>query len=271
MKTSLFALVLALTPLVAQDRPQPVPDVIVLPDCAHVLAPSNVPKVTGTTLYVFSVPKDCLVLTSPPGLATVVKEAAPLKIKGQFIDSTGIVTRTFGGKWVYQIDPVPGTAGRIEVIVIPVGTTDEKLVARKLVDVDGGGSPTPPIPPPGPTPPPNPGPAPVPVPSVPMTGIVFIEETDAAQTARNTFLNDPAFVARRQAKGIKFRTADKDVVGPDGKPPADLVEFLNAAKAKAYPQVFFVGYNNGKRVTLGQFDLPKTIPALLDLMSKYGG
>jgi hypothetical protein len=279
MKATFLTLFLAASPFLVGQEPagpvvNPISDAIVLPDCGQALAPTNVPKVGANVLYVFDVPKDCLVLVSPPGIATVTKEAGPLKMKGRFIDNANVSTRTYKGKWVYQIDPVPGVSGRVEVLVIPVGATNESQVARKLLDMDGGGpapSPGPTPVPPGPQPPPNPGPTPPPAPSVPMSGIVFIEETDAAQTARNTFLNDPAFVARRTQKNIKFRTADKDVVGPDGRPPADLVEFLDLSKNKAYPQVFLVGYNNGKRVILKQTDLPKTMTELLNLMSQYGG
>lgn len=240
-----------------------------LPDCGQAVTPAAVPVLTGSVLYVFDTDKDVLVLTSPPGLASVTKEAGPVRVKGLFIDAKQQSTRTFKGKWVYQVDPVPGAKGRVELLVVPVGAADEKAVTRKLIDVDGGTGPQPP-PNPGPTPNPNPPTPPVPA-DVPLTGIVFIEETEAQQSARAAFLSDPAFQARMKAKGIKLRTADKDVVGPTGAPPADLVEFLDKAKTKAYPQVFFVGYRDGKRVTLGQFDLPKSMPELLTLMQQYGG
>ena len=107
-----------------------------------------------------------------------------------------------------------------------------------------------------------------------MSHVVLIEETETAQRERAAFLSDPAFAQRRKEKGIGLRTADKDTKDANGNTPADLVEFIQLSAGKGYPQVFFVGYDkNGKRTTLYQGDLPKSMKTgeFLQLMSKYGG
>lgn len=268
MKGLFLSLVLVVAPLVAQD---PVVETVVLPDCGQTV-PVNAPPLVVGGVYAFEADKDVLVFTSPPGLVTVSKEAGPMKIRGVFYGNKQVSTQMFKKRWVYQLDVVPGAKGRVELIVVPVGATTEKMAARKLLDVDGG---TPPNPGPGPGPNPGPGPTPDPTPvpaDVKMTHVVLVEETEAAQRERAAFLSDPAFAQRRKERGIGLRTADKDTKDANGNTPADLIEFIQKSAGKGYPQVFFVGYDkNGKRTTLYQGDLPKTSAEFLQLMSKYGG
>jgi hypothetical protein len=142
----------------AADQPA-VQSPIRLPDSPPVPSPMPAPaprpapvlpgaplKVTPELLYVFDSDVDVIVLTSPPGLATVSHETGPIKIHGRFAEQPDRAKmRTFRGKHVYTLE-VLGT-GRVEILVIPVGAKDDKAVVRRLVDVQ-----TAPQPPPDPDP-----------------------------------------------------------------------------------------------------------------------
>jgi hypothetical protein len=59
---------------------------------------------------------------------------------------------------------------------------------------------------------------------------------------------------------------DKDVVGADGKPPADVVPFLNDAKAKALPMVYLVDL---KGKTVHSEPVPATPAAMIALLKQW--
>lgn len=122
--------------------------------------PQAIPTLTAETLYVIDSDTPFLVFASPPELVTLTKEAGPLRIRGKFIDSppgSKVETRNFAGKQVVTIEA--NGVGRVEIIVIPAGATEEKSAIRKLIDVNNGAQPPPGPNPPGPTPPgPTPGP-----------------------------------------------------------------------------------------------------------------
>lgn len=138
-------------------------------------------------------------------------------------------------------------------------------------------SPTPPDPkplPPDPKPlPPDPPPPPPPDPPPPdpvkakLWGVVIVEETGDAVSTRGAFLADKALADYRAAHGQKFRVVDRDVVGADGKPPADVVRFLDKAKAAKLPMIFLVG-TDGKEVYSGP--VPATAAELVDLLKAKG-
>lgn len=124
---------------------------------------------------------------------------------------------------------------------------------------------------PGPTPGPGPQPGPTPDPFVPTTGplyVVIIEETGEAAAERGRLFADPTIAARFREKGHRFRVVDKDVIGVDGQPPADVRRFLDSARGKKLPQVFLVD-KEGRTVVSG--DLPTTPSGLLELIQKAGG
>lgn len=158
--------------------------------------------------------------------------------------------------------------GLVTVQALVVENGQIKVVADVVIYVTGN-LPVPPVPP---TPnPPNPNP-PNPTPPVPVTPqklfVVIIEETADAVANRGAMLADKDLNARMKDKGHKWRIADKDVVDSEGKPPADLVRFLEASKGKNLPQLFLV---DEKGKTLKQLDLPKTASGLLEEIKKVGG
>jgi hypothetical protein len=79
-------------------------------------------------------------------------------------------------------------------------------------------------------------------------------------------LSDPTLSALLKSKGYHWRIVDKDVGGPDGKPPADVTPCLNAAKGKTLPQVFLID-TKGNITT--QIALSNSA-GLVDLLKKWG-
>jgi hypothetical protein len=98
--------------------------------------------------------------------------------------------------------------------------------------------------------------------------VVVVEETGQAAGARGAMLQDAALAKRFKEKGHRWRVVDKDVVGPDGKPPADVKPFLDAAGGKALPQLFLVAPDGSIRY---KADAPRTPAAMLEVITKYGG
>ncbi len=103
--------------------------------------------------------------------------------------------------------------------------------------------------PPGPIPPIPPDPIPPtpdpPKPAVKPWGIVVVEETADAVATRGAFFASPQLSKYLTDHGLKFRAVDKDVVGPDGKPPADVARFLADAKARKLPMAYLVDVKGG--------------------------
>jgi hypothetical protein len=120
-----------------------------------------------------------------------------------------------------------------------------------------------------PKPKPKPGPAPAPD-NLPASKLflVVVEETGEAVAGRGEFFADKALSSKIRDRGDSWRVVDKDVVGPDGKPPADVVRFLDLAKGKPYPSLFLVD-DKGKTRFAGP--MPAKPAALADLLTTYGG
>lgn len=143
-------------PAVATDAPTPNP--IVFPD---IPAPAPVPPTPGVVtvlradqLYVLSGDVQFLVLASPPGIVGITQAAGPVTVAGKFVDGADTFqTRTYSKKEVVLIQAI--AAGRVELLVIPSGTTSADKVLRRTLDV-GGVVPVPPGPGPGPIPIPEP-------------------------------------------------------------------------------------------------------------------
>lgn len=167
--------------------------------------------------------------------------------KHQFDTETVVVLATGAGN------------GKVRVRALVCDGGVVKVVAEIIVQV-GEGGPTPQPPPPEPNPP---------TPVQPQKlFVVIIEESADAVIGRGVMLADVALSARMKEKGHRWRVVDKDVVGPDGQPPADIKRFLDASKSKTLPQLFLV---NEKGETQVQQDLPKTPAELLTVIKKYGG
>ena len=152
-----------------------------------------------------------------------------------------------------------------EYLAIFTGDKGELVTIRFKVPV--GLNPNPPKPDPKPDPDP-PGPV-----APAQLYVVVVEETEAAVAGRGLMFSDAALKARFAEKGHKWRVVDKDVVGPDNRPPADVVQFLDLARGKDYPMVFLVAIENGKRVIRFQGPIAPTAKAadLLALIQKWGG
>lgn len=133
------------------------------------------------------------------------------------------------------------------------------------------GTPQPVPPGPGPQPvPPNPQPAPPgPVnPASPVAFLVVVEETADAVAGRGAFFADPALAQQMKARSLKWRVVDKDVVGADGKPPADVARFLVLAAGKPYPSLFLV---DAAGKLIDHRPVPRTPADLLALLTQFGG
>lgn len=140
----------------------------------------------------------------------------------------------------------------------------EGSILEAAFSLTGAPGPKPDPIPPGPTPVP-PGPTP-PKPTA-AKFLVIIEETAEAAAGRGALLTDKAFAAQLQARGMKARVVDKDAVGPDGRPPADVARFITDAKAKGLPRVYLLD-KDGKEVYSG--NAPDTALKLVALLEKYG-
>jgi len=117
------------------------------------------------------------------------------------------------------------------------------------------------------------GPAPTPVPPVPVgpkkLWLVVIEETSQASENRGAFFASKALADKIKSSGHKFRTADKDVKGEDGKTPADLVPYLNEASGKALPRLYLVDQVTGD--VYYKDKLPSSPNELVEILTKIGG
>ena len=121
--------------------------------------PGSVPVLSGDVIYVVSQEDPFLLFASPPGLVSVTRETGPLRIRAKFLDGTGKVeTRTYSGKHIAIIEATG--KGKVELIAVPTGATDEGAAQRMLIEANNGAQPPPDddkkevIPPPKPKPPP---------------------------------------------------------------------------------------------------------------------
>lgn len=150
----------------------------------------------------------------------------------------------------------PGEAS-IHCVACKGGRLSEFATCRVVV---GGG---------GPIPNPGPGPNPGPNPNPPAKAwLVVIEETREATAERGAWLSNPEIAAYLKAKGWRHRVADRDVLDPQGKPPADLAPYLERAKGKSLPQVYLVDQDGVVRI---DGPLPATPAELVALLRKVGG
>ena len=118
-------------------------------------ASGNVATVRPDEWYIIESESELIAITSPPGIARVVADTGPLKIKGKFADSEGRTeTRSYSRQHVYAVEAV--AEGKIELILVPVGVSAEQQVIRQLLNVVGPRPPPPPPPPPTPPKPPLP-------------------------------------------------------------------------------------------------------------------
>lgn len=203
MRTALSMLAALLVAAVASAQPA-----VILPEVKPAPMPAPMPgaaaKLTGDSLYVVRSNDPCVVTASALGFVKITQETGPLRIRGRFIDGAGTETRNFTEKNLWIVEAA--TTGRCELLVIPVGTTAEKDVIRRTLDVDAGE---------GPRPPPGPGPDPGPKPPGPKPvkelRVLIVEESGdrmklpAAQ--QDIILGEE----------MRVFLDEKTVLGPDGK------------------------------------------------------
>lgn len=222
--------------------------------------PDDVTKLSSDRLYVIDSDVPLIVLSSPPGMVITTTETGPIKIRGMFVDGNGKrETRTFPGKFVVTVEGM--AAGRCELFVIPQGVTSESAIIRRRLEVVVD------VPTPDPKPDPKPDPDVQPVTPTKLW-VVIIEETSEAASNRGAMLSDAKLIDRMNTKQHRFRVVDKDVVGTDGRPPADIARFLTASKGKSLPQLFLVDEKGHPRFS---GDMPKSAADLLALITKVGG
>lgn len=155
-----------------------------------------------------------------------------------------------------------GLNGRYRFAAIGASATGELVRVDFVVIVGNGPTPTPPGPGPMPPDPKPPDPAGV------VKFLVVVEETADATAARGIYLADLTLAARLKDKGIKIRVVDKDVVGTDGKPPADVARFIADARDKPLARVYLVD-EKGKTIFAG--NMPADPARLIELLSRFGG
>lgn len=114
--------------------------------------------------------------------------------------------------------------------------------------------PTPPTPPVPPTPPAPPTPPPVP-PIAEAAGLVIIEDTAQASSARGLLLADPKVTGYIFEHRLKHRIVDISTLVQQGGPPAELVPYLERAKGKPMPYLFVL---DAKGATLAEKPCPLT-------------
>lgn len=132
--------------------------------------------------------------------------------------------------------------------------------ARLTVTIDGGVIPTPPDPPPTPTPTPTPASGPF--------WLLVIEETGEASGARGDFFANKELRSRIVTKSHKYRVADKDVKGRDGKPPPDMAPWLDRTKGKKLPWLYII---DAKGNIAFDAEMVRTPADLIKLLDKLGG
>ena len=197
MRSILWALTAAvlIVPCITADEIKPTPDpigieihlptvpVLIEPDSPNPPPPPDpngptfVSQLASDEWYVIESTGKLIVLGSPDGFVGVEMVPGPVRVRGKFSDGTGgVETRTFSSPNVYFVNPVK--AGKIELMVIPVGVAAEEDIVRQPLTVMGVA----PIPPPGPTPPgpkpPEPGPGPV-----ETFRVIFVKESGSTLSA----------------------------------------------------------------------------------------
>lgn len=154
--------------------------------------------------------------------------------------------------------------GRYRLLAVTAAGDEVSEIAETVVVV--GNAPPVPVPPDdGKT---DPTPEPKPVEPAKLVVVVVDETADRATALRGKLLFDPTLAARFQDKGHVWRVIDKDVVGADGKPPADVTRFLKLAAEKAYPTFYLVDPAGKVR---GSGPVPAKVTDFLDAVKKAGG
>lgn len=233
----------------------PVPAAPVLPDAVSVLQANQLFVVTSDEPFVL--------IASPANLVTITRETGPLKVRSVFADGTGkLETRTYSAPHIFIVEAAG--EGRVELIAIPNGFTDDGDLVRRWVDC--GHAPQPP-----------PGPDVDPVNPTPVTGfrVLMIYETSAKLTReQSNILNSTKIrgllnqVCTKGSDGrAEWRCWDKDIeVGANESKP--LVDLWNAVKPKLGELPKLVVAINGNATVM---ELPASEDATFEKLKSLAG
>lgn len=244
----------------APVAPQPVPTPV---------RPDAPVRLAGDEWFVIDSDVPCVVLVSPDGLATLVEDVGPLRVRGKFAAGTGAIeTRAFKGKYIYLV--TAAKTGRAELFVYPDGAKKASDVIRRLLDVDVGT-------------PPDVGPKVDPVPDAvpalfPGDGLRVYVVYESADLAKY-----PAAQVNAMSAGVVREYLNSKVpVGPDGKTyeyrfldqnvVPDVPAFTTVHK-KARTTLPWVYASNGKPGAINNYDgpLPADTHAFLAMLKRIGG
>lgn len=188
------------------EQPGPLPDTkIVMPE------PPAAGQITITpeVFYVIASDVPLIILTSPDLVTNVAPETGPITFKGRFCsDPSKVTKKTFTEKFIYTLEPLK--SGAAEIIVVPVGVQDAKLIKRQSVLVNDGT---------GPLPPPDPDAA-------------FKAKVEAAYKA-DTNISKPAYA--KQLAAIYREGASNTVNDPKLKSKQDLLSVMSSAAQSVVP------------------------------------
>lgn len=235
-------LVLFAAPLLAAP-----PDGVRLPKAppAPAPAPGEVSRLAGDQWYVIDSDVPLVVLSSPAGLVKVTRDAGPVKMRGRFVDGAGSETRTYAGKHVYTVEAI--AAGRVELLVVPVGATDETGVIRRTIDVTAGRGP---CPPPDPEPKPDPKPDPA---KVESAFVIVVEDASAPRSLETAkALNDPFWAGLKPKHDYRHYLSTARAAIDNG--------YVETAKGVGYPAVLVLDAKDGavlKKFKLAGIDAVK--------------
>jgi len=232
----------------AQPRPVPI-------DPSEPVAVSTL---TADSWYVIESDAPLIVLSSPTGLVQVQADEGPLRVRGIFADGTGETeTRTYQSKNLYFVNAIK--AGSTELLVVPVGVSDESQIVRQVLTVTVG--PRPP-PGPGPEPQPNPQPKPEPTPQAENVSLAIVEDTmnrsPEMAITMNGLVGWTAFVD----SGNDWRAYDLTTGEARGQ---KAITDLNG------PSPGIVVYNKATGTMIHRGDMPATIDELKTLIGGLTG
>jgi len=129
--------------------------------------PTTISTIEKGQLYVVESSVGLISLQSPEGFLNVVTAKGPMSVYGLFVDGgKRPELRTYKSENILIVTGIK--PGKTELILIPVGVTEQDAIVRQVLTVSGEGPQPPPVPP-GPTPP-------VPQPTVKHLSIAVIED-----------------------------------------------------------------------------------------------
>jgi hypothetical protein len=120
-------------------------------------------------LYVLESNVELFIYQCPAELFKITERSGPRTLVGRFVDGNGddYEDREFLSKHIYMFKA--HTSGKVQIIAVPSGVTDQTLIFNQVLTVGAGPNP-PPIPEPEPTP------TPVPVPKTGFRVLLVISE-----------------------------------------------------------------------------------------------